>query len=289
MKTSLVHRSQSLVWLRLGLVALVLMGVITVLLMTNSQPVEAAKEITLRSNDILLATGDGCSLLVLNSSETRARLGCEAFTSTPTETATATATATETATPTLTPTEEVPILGSVDDQSGMFKFTSDVVSAPDAKVRVTIKPGKKLVVLPTSGACKLKLLEQTAALVRIKCKPLPITATPTRTRTPTKTRGPAMTNLWVGNYTTATLCFEVYGSGIGAKCWIEYTPKEIGSFPAGVYSYKAQAWCGSLTDTVNFPPGKVTLNFGCSSGILSKVSENSPELSAPDAFSTPAR
>ena len=55
MKIRLEHSTQVL-GLRIGLVAVVLIGVIAVLLMTNSGPVEAAQEVTLASGNLLIAT-----------------------------------------------------------------------------------------------------------------------------------------------------------------------------------------------------------------------------------------
>lgn len=205
MKTHLQDPSKRLVWLRLGMITMVLFGVITLLLMTNSTlPVEAAPELTLQPGDLLIVTPDGgCNLQIRKSSQFRANLGCEAFTptatATVTETATATATATETATATATATGGSGLLDSGYDQVGTFKFTSDVVTAPEAKIRRSIKPGKRLAALALVNACKLKVVQDTAALIRIKCKPLPTpTVTPTNTRVPTPKPGNGPDGRWEG-------------------------------------------------------------------------------------------
>lgn len=279
MNTHLKETQVRLTWLRLGLIGLALVGVISFLLITNSEPVEAAPEATLQSRNQLIVTGEGCSLVLINATQTRARMRCEAFT--PTATATATTTA------------ESGLLDSSDDQNSSFKFTSDVVSAPDAKIRRTIKPGKKLNAQAALD-CTLNVVEQSATEIRIKCKPKPATKTPTptatRTRTPTRTNTPrpAQTNLYIGNYTGGELCYEVYDTGVGRKCF-GGGDSFYGSFPSGVYTYKVEARCGSLSDTINFPSGNRIQSWECKSGISARSGEMSRYDSVPGALATPAR
>lgn len=88
--------------------------------------------------------------------------------------------------------------------------------------------------------------------------------TPTATNTPTKTITPIpQANVYISNETGGSLCYEVYGSGIGQKC-SSSSYFFYGSFPAGNYSFRVSAWCGSLTDTRYYPPGDMEHRFWCS-------------------------
>jgi len=73
---------------------------------------------------------------------------------------------------------------------------------------------------------------------------------------------PPRAEVYVENNTGGTLCYEVYGTGIGERCYSSGT-HFYGSFPSGTYTYRASAWCGSIEESKYFPAGEVTHQFWC--------------------------
>ncbi len=63
---------------------------------------------------------------------------------------------------------------------------------------------------------------------------------------------PPQSNAYVSNDTGCTLCFEVFDTGIGQKCFSSAGDHFYGSFPVGNYKWTASACCGSMSDTEYF-------------------------------------
>ena len=95
--------------------------------------------------------------------------------------------------------------------------------------------------------------------------------TPTPTSTPTP---PPQCELYVKNNTGGELCYEVYGTGIGRRCYSSGT-HYYGTFPAGTYSWHATAWCGSASGSRYYSSGTWTHDFWCAS---SATLESAPSL-----------
>jgi len=67
---------------------------------------------------------------------------------------------------------------------------------------------------------------------------------------------------YVQNDTGGTLCYEVFGTGIGRKCF----PGGVhlyGSFPAGTHTWSASAPCGSASGSLYYEPGDNIHRFWC--------------------------
>jgi len=67
--------------------------------------------------------------------------------------------------------------------------------------------------------------------------------------------------MYIQNDTGGQLCYEIYGSGIGQKCYssgLNY----YGAFPVGTYSWHASARCGSA-DGTRYYSGTWTHKFWC--------------------------
>ena len=96
---------------------------------------------------------------------------------------------------------------------------------------------------------------------------------PTPTPTPTPTPLPKC-KVYVKNNTGGELCYEVYGTGIGRKCYSSGT-YYYGTFLAGTYSWHATAWCGSASGTRYYSSGSWTHEFWCTS---SAALESAPLL-----------
>ena len=73
---------------------------------------------------------------------------------------------------------------------------------------------------------------------------------------------PTITNLYVENDTGGTLCYEIYNTNIGQKCF-GVGEHLYGNFPSGTYTYHATAVCGSLTETIDYPMGDYFHTFWC--------------------------
>jgi hypothetical protein len=71
-----------------------------------------------------------------------------------------------------------------------------------------------------------------------------------------------MAEVYVKNETGGELCFEVYDTGIGKKCFPSGT-HFYGRFPSGTYNYRASAWCGSKNGSDLYSPGEFTHQFWC--------------------------
>jgi hypothetical protein len=81
--------------------------------------------------------------------------------------------------------------------------------------------------------------------------------------------GDAQACLYINNLTGSTMTFQIYG--MAAKSMPTST-NLYDCFPAGTYTYRATASCGSLTDTDYFPVGSSTLTFRCTVANLSVAS-----------------
>ena len=262
---------QGMIWLRFGLIALVVLGVISFFLTKESEMVEAAQQVTLNGNDTLIVKRKGCTLSTSNVKPASLRVACTAFTPTPTNTATATATftptatstPTETATATATATNTAPIVAPrVDEETNLDSSVDvEIVNVTAATITRKLNAGQKLKVLANN--CKLQLKTNTAAQVKVFCKPNLPTATPTRTKTP---RTP-MATVYVRNTTNGQVCYEVQGSGIGQKCF-GGGDALYGSFPAGVYNWSASGPCGSGNGSFNFTATTWLFTSSCTSPSL---------------------
>lgn len=80
-------------------------------------------------------------------------------------------------------------------------------------------------------------------------------------RDPTPTPIP-QSSVYVENDTGGQLCYEIYGSGIGRKCFSSGT-HHYGSFPTGTYSWHASARCGSDGGTRYYSSGTWVHRFWC--------------------------
>lgn len=87
---------------------------------------------------------------------------------------------------------------------------------------------------------------------------------PTPTATPTPTPPPKCM-VYVQNDTGGQLCYEVYNTGIGRKCF-SGGRHLYGSFPRGSYKWHASARCGSADGTKTYPAGTYTHRFWCGAG-----------------------
>lgn len=171
-----------------------------------------------------------------------------------TPTPTLTPTETPTSTPTATDLAPAPIVGN----SAVAQDSDSQTEVALATIKRTLKSGKVLKV-GVSG-CTLKVKKNTASLVKVFCKPNP-------TPTPTKSN---LATLYVGNYTGGTLCYEVYGSGIGQKCfdagdWL------YGSFPTGTYSVHLSARCGTADFSATFAATTYYDPWECRSGVMKQT------------------
>ena len=82
---------------------------------------------------------------------------------------------------------------------------------------------------------------------------------------------PPAATVYVQNNTGGQLCYEVYGSGIGNKCYSSGLGL-YGTFPAGTYSWHASARCGTANGTRNYSPGTLTYTFTCVAASLQLMS-----------------
>ena len=81
--------------------------------------------------------------------------------------------------------------------------------------------------------------------------------------TPTPTPTPPLCQLYVQNDTGGTLCYEVYGTAIGQRCFGTGGPHYYGTFPAGTYSWYVSALCGSASGSDYYPTGDQVHEFWC--------------------------
>jgi len=72
----------------------------------------------------------------------------------------------------------------------------------------------------------------------------------------------AMAQLYIQNDTGGTLCYEVFGTGIGERCF-SLGRHYYGSFPAGTYAWYVSSSCGSGSATTDYPPGESSHRFWC--------------------------
>ena len=72
----------------------------------------------------------------------------------------------------------------------------------------------------------------------------------------------AMAQLYVQNDTGGRLCYEVFGTGIGERCFSSGR-HYYGSFPAGTYAWYVSGPCGSTGEVNDYPPGELTHTFSC--------------------------
>jgi len=73
---------------------------------------------------------------------------------------------------------------------------------------------------------------------------------------------PSLTQVYVNNETGDTLCYEVYGTGIGEKCFSS-GEHHYGNFESGTYTWHVSAWCGSATESSFYPVGEFIHRFWC--------------------------
>ena len=73
---------------------------------------------------------------------------------------------------------------------------------------------------------------------------------------------PAGCALYVENKTGGQMCYEIYGTGLGRKCFSD-SSFFYGTFPAGTYSYQAVTICGTVDETWYFPEGAQSHIFSC--------------------------
>jgi hypothetical protein len=71
-----------------------------------------------------------------------------------------------------------------------------------------------------------------------------------------------MVDVNVENNTGGELCYEVFDTGIGRKCFPSGR-HFYGRFPAGTYSYHASARCGSISESNLYAPGDFIHTFWC--------------------------
>ena len=67
--------------------------------------------------------------------------------------------------------------------------------------------------------------------------------------------GPDFADLTLINDTGGRLCFTLFGSGIGEKCFDGAGSHFYGKFTPGTYDYRVTAVCGVEEDSFNFKPG----------------------------------
>jgi len=77
---------------------------------------------------------------------------------------------------------------------------------------------------------------------------------------------PPQSNVYIDNDTGCTLCFEVFDTGIGQKCFSTAGSLFYGSFPVGDYRWAASACCGSMSDSDYFG-STWSYSFYCSSSV----------------------
>ncbi len=258
-----------IVWLRVTMLALIVVGAFALLMLGNSESVTADTDaqLTLNGGDQLIVKAKNCNLSVPKNISTQIRVACAAFTPTPTETATATATATETETATPTSTQES---GFAQLESGS---SVAILNSTAAKLKRTLSGGQKLKVLASTAsgvACKLELVSKSASKVKINCKTV-ATAVPTRTRTPI----PSSATVYVRNNTGGTLCYEIKNTGIGQKCF-GGGDSLYGSFSPGTYAWTVSAVCGNASGTANFPAGTWLHSFTCANRLSERVTQFPP-------------
>ena len=87
---------------------------------------------------------------------------------------------------------------------------------------------------------------------------------------------PPRSNVYVDNDTGCTLCFEVFGTGIGQKCFSSAGSHFYGSFPVGNYSWTASACCGSKSDSDYFG-STWSYSFYCTSSVSPKLGSSTPQ------------
>ncbi|MCU0520282.1 MAG: hypothetical protein MUF84_06285 [Anaerolineae bacterium] len=71
-----------------------------------------------------------------------------------------------------------------------------------------------------------------------------------------------MSSVYVQNDTGGTLCYEVYGTGVGQKCFASGL-HFYGNFAAGTYTWHASAGCGSASGSLDYPVGGYIHQFWC--------------------------
>jgi hypothetical protein len=81
---------------------------------------------------------------------------------------------------------------------------------------------------------------------------------------------PPQSNTYVDNDTGCTLCFEVFDTGIGQKCFSSAGDQFYGSFPVGNYRWAASACCGSMNDSDYFG-STWSYRFYCTSSVAAQA------------------
>ncbi len=76
------------------------------------------------------------------------------------------------------------------------------------------------------------------------------------------TVSPPRSEVYVQNDTGGKLCYEVYGTGIGERCFSSGR-HFYGSFPSGTYRWHASARCGSASGSEYYPAREFVHRFWC--------------------------
>jgi hypothetical protein len=246
MNTRTTGRLHSFAGVWIAAVGLILLTVMLLFSLGGGETAEAAILVTLKGGEKLNVLPNACSLDVLSATSSKVRVTCIAYTATATNTPTATATATSTST-------TQPQLGNA---AGDWQ---EVANAPSLKR--TLAAGKVLKVL--ANGCKLQVKQDTPQKVVVFCKAAP---------TPTRTKSPAKATLVIRNLSGGEACIEVFGTGIGQKCF-GGGDSLYGSFPAGTYSYGGSLPCGNFSSSFNFTPTTWRLTLGCRNGRVEHFTE----------------
>lgn len=101
-------------------------------------------------------------------------------------------------------------------------------------------------------------------------------------------KGPSsvpMCTINVENETGGQMCYEIYGTGIGQKCFgVGLYP--YGTFAAGTYSSHAAAQCGTLDNTEFFPEGTWNHTFSCTGSPQGASTTNNKDVPDRKLFNT---
>jgi hypothetical protein len=81
---------------------------------------------------------------------------------------------------------------------------------------------------------------------------------------------PPRSNVYIENDTGCTLCFEVFDTGIGQKCFSTAGSIFYGSFTVGNYRWAASACCGSMSDSDYFG-STWSYSFYCTSSVAAQA------------------
>lgn len=176
-----------------------------------------------------------------------------ALTVTAAPTASATGTGTATASATGTGTATASATGTVT-ATASATGTGATTAEPNT-------PGHPTASTPTQAATPAPNLLPYVSRSHVIYTPTP-TLTPTVTPTASRTPKPWIAQVFVGNNTSSEMCYEVYGTGIGRRC---FPPGEhlYGRFQAGVYLFRVELRCGSAELPWQYDGGRFVHDFWC--------------------------